>query len=160
MDQGLDSDASTAAPGPEEAGDSEGPDGVDLVDIDAPSDADPDDAGVEVSESVPERPKKVAASLTHLLTHTPKNPYCSVCNCAKAIRRQQRKARNKGLKVPRPYANLVVLGHLTTMDHWFAMDDLSRGLHDETACVTFRDRATDFLAAQGVYDKFAVHVCN
>eukprot|EP00959_Pyramimonas_sp_CCMP1952_P029317 615518-Pyramimonas_sp.AAC.1 len=28
------------------------------------------------------------------------------------------------------------------------MDELSRGLHDETACVTFRDRTTDFLAAQ------------
>eukprot|EP00959_Pyramimonas_sp_CCMP1952_P400135 8383574-Pyramimonas_sp.AAC.1 len=35
------------------------------------------------------------------------------------------------------------------------MDDLSRGLRDETACVTFRDRATDFLAAQGAHDKFA-----
>eukprot|EP00959_Pyramimonas_sp_CCMP1952_P376488 7885904-Pyramimonas_sp.AAC.1 len=46
------------------------------------------------------------------------------------------------------------------MDHWFAMDELSRGLHDETACVTFRDRATDFLAAQGVHDKSAVHVCH
>eukprot|EP00959_Pyramimonas_sp_CCMP1952_P411380 8620422-Pyramimonas_sp.AAC.1 len=46
------------------------------------------------------------------------------------------------------------------MDHLFAMDELSRGLHDETACVTFRDRATDFLAAQGAHDKSAVHVCN
>eukprot|EP00959_Pyramimonas_sp_CCMP1952_P456444 9473172-Pyramimonas_sp.AAC.1 len=34
------------------------------------------------------------------------------------------------------------------MDHWFAMDELSRGLYDETARVTFRDRATDPLAAQ------------
>eukprot|EP00959_Pyramimonas_sp_CCMP1952_P335545 7025879-Pyramimonas_sp.AAC.1 len=40
------------------------------------------------------------------------------------------------------------------------MDELSRGLRDETACVTFRDRATDILAAQGVHDKSAVHVCN
>eukprot|EP00959_Pyramimonas_sp_CCMP1952_P426410 8931339-Pyramimonas_sp.AAC.1 len=46
------------------------------------------------------------------------------------------------------------------MDHWFAMDEHSRGLHDETACVTFRDRATDSLAAQGVHGKSAVHVCN
>eukprot|EP00959_Pyramimonas_sp_CCMP1952_P217162 4541798-Pyramimonas_sp.AAC.1 len=40
------------------------------------------------------------------------------------------------------------------------MDELSRGLHDETARVIFRDRATDFLAAQGVHDKSAAHVCN
>eukprot|EP00959_Pyramimonas_sp_CCMP1952_P163806 3424729-Pyramimonas_sp.AAC.1 len=40
------------------------------------------------------------------------------------------------------------------------MDELSRGLHDETARVSFRDRATDFLAAQGIHDKSAVHVCN
>eukprot|EP00959_Pyramimonas_sp_CCMP1952_P301154 6301004-Pyramimonas_sp.AAC.1 len=45
------------------------------------------------------------------------------------------------------------------MDHWLAMDDLSRGFHDETACVTFRDRVADFLAAQGVHDKYAVRVC-
>eukprot|EP00959_Pyramimonas_sp_CCMP1952_P069671 1454404-Pyramimonas_sp.AAC.1 len=47
------------------------------------------------------------------------------------------------------------------MDHWFAMDELSRGLHDETACVTFRDQPPDFLAAQGVHDKSAaVHICS
>eukprot|EP00959_Pyramimonas_sp_CCMP1952_P394133 8258359-Pyramimonas_sp.AAC.1 len=31
------------------------------------------------------------------------------------------------------------------------MDELSRGLHDETACVTFRDQATDFLLPLRVY---------
>eukprot|EP00959_Pyramimonas_sp_CCMP1952_P383021 8025871-Pyramimonas_sp.AAC.1 len=75
----------------------------------------------------------------------------------KAIRRQQRKARNKGLKFPRPCANPTSFGHLTTVDHCLAMDELSRGLHDETACMIFRDRATAFLAAQGVHDKSAVH---
>eukprot|EP00959_Pyramimonas_sp_CCMP1952_P043525 910252-Pyramimonas_sp.AAC.1 len=43
------------------------------------------------------------------------------------------------------------------MDHCLAMDDLSRGLHDETARATFRDRATDFIAAQGAHDKSAIH---
>ena len=51
------------------------------------------------------------------------------------------------------------------MDHWFAADDLSRGIHGETACLTFRDRykpcqCTGFLAAIGVFDKSAVQVCN
>eukprot|EP00959_Pyramimonas_sp_CCMP1952_P403151 8446891-Pyramimonas_sp.AAC.1 len=45
------------------------------------------------------------------------------------------------------------------MDHWLAMDDLSRGLHDETTCVTFRDLGADVFASQGVHDKSAVHVC-
>eukprot|EP00959_Pyramimonas_sp_CCMP1952_P419687 8790826-Pyramimonas_sp.AAC.1 len=78
---------------------------------------DPDDAEVEVSESLAERLKKAAATPPHLLTHTPKNPFCSVRNWARAIRKQQRKAQNKGLKVLRPYANPTSVGHLTTMDH-------------------------------------------
>eukprot|EP00959_Pyramimonas_sp_CCMP1952_P243210 5084066-Pyramimonas_sp.AAC.1 len=101
MDHGLDSDACDAAPGPE------------VVEIGGAD----DDAEVEVSGSLAERLKKVAASLAHLLTHTAKGPYCSVCNWAKALRRQQRKARNKRLKVPRPCANPTSFGQLTTMDH-------------------------------------------
>eukprot|EP00959_Pyramimonas_sp_CCMP1952_P219698 4593466-Pyramimonas_sp.AAC.1 len=104
MDRGLDSNACDAAPGPEE-GDVGDADGVDLVDVDAPPGMDPDDAEVEVSEPLAERFKKAAASLPHLLIHTPKNPSCSVCNWAKAVRKQQRKAQNKELKVSRPYAN-------------------------------------------------------
>eukprot|EP00959_Pyramimonas_sp_CCMP1952_P201873 4221104-Pyramimonas_sp.AAC.1 len=72
----------------------EGSGGVDLVDIDAPPDSDPDDAEVEAPVSAIERLRKSAASLTH----APKNLFCSACNWAKAIRRQQRAARHKGLK--------------------------------------------------------------
>eukprot|EP00959_Pyramimonas_sp_CCMP1952_P439424 9199322-Pyramimonas_sp.AAC.1 len=104
MDQGLDSNTTAAALG--QSGDAdEGSGGVDLVDIDAPPDSHPDEAEVEVSVSAAQRFKRSAASLAHLLTHTPKNPFCSACNWAKALRRQQRKARNKGLKVSSPYAN-------------------------------------------------------
>eukprot|EP00959_Pyramimonas_sp_CCMP1952_P244659 5114155-Pyramimonas_sp.AAC.1 len=66
------------------------------------------------------------------------------------MRRQQRKARHKRLRAPRAYANPTAFGHLTTMDHWLAMDYLSRGLHGETARVTS-------MAAQGVHDKSAIH---
>eukprot|EP00959_Pyramimonas_sp_CCMP1952_P172339 3601242-Pyramimonas_sp.AAC.1 len=104
MGRGLGSSACDAAPGPEE-GDVGDADGVDLVDVDAPPELDPADAEVEVSGSLAERLKKAAASLPHLLTHTPKNPYCSVCKWAKVVRKQQRKARDKGLKVARPCAN-------------------------------------------------------
>eukprot|EP00959_Pyramimonas_sp_CCMP1952_P311787 6524999-Pyramimonas_sp.AAC.1 len=88
----------------------------DLVDIDAPPELDPDDAEVEAPISATERLKKSAASLSHLLTHTPNHPYRSVCNWAKAIRRQQRKTQHRRLRVSRPYANPTTFGHLTT-DH-------------------------------------------
>eukprot|EP00959_Pyramimonas_sp_CCMP1952_P185244 3873334-Pyramimonas_sp.AAC.1 len=53
------------------------------------------------------------------------------------MRHQQTKARNQRLRVPRPYANPTTFGHLTTMDHSLAMDDLSRGLRDEIARAFF-----------------------
>eukprot|EP00959_Pyramimonas_sp_CCMP1952_P062177 1299601-Pyramimonas_sp.AAC.1 len=83
MDRGLDSIRIVAAPGQnEDAG--EGSGGVDLVDIDAPLDIDPDDAEVDAPIPATERFKKIAASLSHLLPRTPKNPFYSVCNWAKA----------------------------------------------------------------------------
>eukprot|EP00959_Pyramimonas_sp_CCMP1952_P055318 1156387-Pyramimonas_sp.AAC.1 len=57
MDRGLDSSACDAAPGPGE-GEVGDAGGVDLVDVDAPPEMDPDDAEVEVSESLAERPKR------------------------------------------------------------------------------------------------------
>eukprot|EP00959_Pyramimonas_sp_CCMP1952_P350468 7342663-Pyramimonas_sp.AAC.1 len=64
----------TRPPGPEE-GEVGDADGVDFVDVDAPPELDPDGAEVEAPDSLAERLKKAAASLPHLLTHTPKNPY-------------------------------------------------------------------------------------
>ena len=42
-----------------------------------------------------------------------------------------------------------------TMDHWFALDELSKGLYGETACITLRVRYAGYLAAQGTHDKSA-----
>ena len=44
------------------------------------------------------------------------------------------------------------------MDHWFASNELSRGLYGESACVTFRDRYTDYIACVGTHDKSAESV--
>ena len=46
------------------------------------------------------------------------------------------------------------------MDHWFvANSEGSRGLHGETACVTFRDRFTNYLGAKACFDRSAASVC-
>eukprot|EP00959_Pyramimonas_sp_CCMP1952_P092488 1935574-Pyramimonas_sp.AAC.1 len=49
----------------------------DLVDVDVHPEIDPDGAKVEAPVSANERLKKSAAYLSHLLTHTPKNQFCS-----------------------------------------------------------------------------------
>ena len=49
--------------------------------------------------SATERLKREPVSLLHLLTHSPTNPLCPTCNWAKALRKQQRKAKNKGYRI-------------------------------------------------------------
>ena len=44
------------------------------------------------------------------------------------------------------------------MDHWFASDEISKGLYGETACLTIRDRYTKYLDGIGVFDKSTQHV--
>ena len=45
-----------------------------------------------------------------------------------------------------------------TMEQWFALDELSKGLYGETACIALRDRYAGYLAAQGTRDKSAESV--
>ena len=115
-----------------------------------------DDDPVEMSKA--ELLKEEAVSRHHLLTHIPRNPYCPSCIWAKTLRKQQRKKRNKAPQKLKPYSEPKAFGGLCTMDHWFAADELSRGLYGETACVTFRDRFTDYIACAGVHEKATEHV--
>ena len=94
------------------------------------------------------------------LIRIPKNPFCEACRWATAFRRQQRKKKAKGFRFLRPFSNPVRFGDLFHMDPWFAANDLSQGLFGETACVTFRDRSTVFMAARAVFEKSAEHVVN
>ena len=81
-----------------------------------------------VSHTCIDRLREEAASLSHLLTHIPKNPYCKVCVFAKTLRTQQMKKKNKGFHIVRPYSNPTSFGGLCTMDHWFvANSEGSRG---------------------------------
>ena len=77
------------------------------------------------------------------------------CQWAKTLRAQQRQNKNKAYQQVRPYSEPTKFGGLMTMNHWFALDELSKGLYGETACITLRDRYTGYLAAQGTHDKTA-----
>eukprot|EP00975_Prorocentrum_lima_P028728 6036477-Prorocentrum_lima.AAC.1 len=46
-------------------------------------------------------------------------------------------------------------GDSCTLDHWVALDDLSRGLRGESHGITFHDRATGWIKCGGVHDKTA-----
>eukprot|EP00959_Pyramimonas_sp_CCMP1952_P085536 1789497-Pyramimonas_sp.AAC.1 len=76
-----------------------------------------------------ERLKKEAQSRKHFMTHLPKNPYCPTCTWAKTLRTQQRKKHNKSLKKLKPFSEPKAFGGLCTMDRWFALDELPRGLY-------------------------------
>eukprot|EP00959_Pyramimonas_sp_CCMP1952_P458485 9476695-Pyramimonas_sp.AAC.1 len=73
-------------------------------------------------------------------------------------RAQRRKKRNKSLKKLKPHSEPKAFGGLCTMDHWSALDYLSRGLYGETSCVTLRDRFARFLAAKSTFGKSAERV--
>eukprot|EP00959_Pyramimonas_sp_CCMP1952_P186390 3897608-Pyramimonas_sp.AAC.1 len=44
------------------------------------------------------------------------------------------------------------------MGHWFAADELSRGLYGETSRATLRDRRAGLLASQSAHDESAEHM--
>ena len=96
--------------------------------------------------------KAEARSLSHLLTHLPKNRYCPTCMQAKAQPPPQRQERNKPEnRSKRPPAR--TFGDEVTCDHWFAANDVSRGLHGESVALTLRDRATNWVECQGMKSK-------
>eukprot|EP00959_Pyramimonas_sp_CCMP1952_P221902 4639206-Pyramimonas_sp.AAC.1 len=80
-----------------------------------------------------ERLKTEAQSRKHFMTHLLNNPYCPTCTWATTLRMQQRQKQNKSLKKLKPFSEPKVFGCLCTMDHWFALDELSRGLCGETS---------------------------
>eukprot|EP00975_Prorocentrum_lima_P023788 5007432-Prorocentrum_lima.AAC.1 len=65
-----------------------------------------------------------ANSLTHLLTHFPKNPMWEIYQKAKMQHRQHRRVK------PGPWhgPSAEQFGDSCTIDHWVALEDLSRGL--------------------------------
>jgi len=82
-----------------------------------------------------------ATSLHHLLTHTPKNPYCQSCQRAK----MQRKP-HKSKKIPiseRMQAH--AFGDLITGDHIVTIDKMDRSIDGKRDAVVIYDVATLYL---------------
>ena len=58
---------------------------LDLVEVEDPPDPS-EEPDVEVPST--ERQRRDAASISHLLTHSPANPFCPTCQWAKKLRKQ------------------------------------------------------------------------
>ena len=90
--------------------------------------------------------KAEAISLQHLLTHKPKNPWCTTCSRAKATRRPCR--RKSAFGAPPEH-----FGDQVTADHVIAHSERSQGVTGDRAAVVVQDRGTRFLAGYPVDSK-------
>ncbi len=83
--------------------------------------------------------KAEAVSLRHLLTHHPKNVYCTTCCRAKCQRAPHRRKHHRfwsGKPVPMKFGDQI------TADHIVAYSEASMGVTGHQAAVVFGDRAT------------------
>ena len=90
--------------------------------------------------------KAEALSLEHLLTHTPKNPYCDVCQRAKVQRVQCRRHRLRG---PAPEN----FGEQCTADHVVAYSERSQGITGDRSALVIGDRATGWFQGMPITGK-------
>ncbi len=102
---------------------------------------------VPANEHLERARKAEATSLRHLMTHHPKNSYCTTCCCAKSQRAPHRRKHHKYWKgKPRPDK----FGDQITADHIIAYSERSKGVTGHQAAVVFGDRAT------GWFDGFPI----
>ena len=82
-----------------------------------------------------------ATSVYHLLTHTPKNPYCPACQRAKLQRKP-----HKSRKVPlAERAQAEEFGDIITGDHIVTIDEVDRSIDHKRDAVVLYDVATGYL---------------
>ena len=119
-------------------------------------DPDLDDGDIPGGEQTKaERLRQEDASVHHLLYHVPKNPYCRTCQLAKAQRRSARRLKDHQLLERRRPKGFGAAG---TCDHWFATDEVSRGIAGEEYGLTYKDLATGWVDCYPVKDKtYGVH---
>ena len=80
-------------------------------------------------------------SVSHLMTHLPKNPHCAACQRAK---REFKPARRKPPdKVPEEKKKF---GRLVTMDHLICRGDSDKGIDQETVGLIVNDHDTKWIA--------------
>ena len=82
--------------------------------------------------------KEEARSLSHLMTHTPKNPYCDVCNKAKMYKPTRR---SKGGSTT---VECSVFGEHITGDHLITRTDEEEAIDGERVALVIKDVATNF----------------
>ena len=80
--------------------------------------------------------KAEAVSLEHLLTHTPRNPYCDACRIAKATRRPARRLYRDPDTKPKKFADLI------NGDYIVAQSEEAMGLTGERDALALVDYAT------------------
>ena len=85
--------------------------------------------------------KKEAKSLHHLMTHVPKNPYCSVCNQAKMYKAPG--YRTDGLRS----VSASCFGDHITADHVVLYRDSDNMIEDSRLALVVKDIATSFMFA-------------
>ena len=85
--------------------------------------------------------KKEAKSLHHLMTHVPKNPYCSVCNQAKMYKAPG--YRTDGLRS----ISASCFGDHITADHVVLYRDSDNMIEDSRLALIVKDVATSFMFA-------------
>ena len=94
-----------------------------------------------------------AWSVTHQMTHYPKNPFCRHCRACIAGRRQCRRGPGGlgGLNKLEKYGDCV------TLDHLISRGEMSEGIWKEQDAVVMLDRYSDHMAVHPTRDKSAIH---
>ena len=84
-------------------------------------------------------PKEEAKSIQHLLTHTPKNPFCDVCNRAKMTKRPSYCSGGS------TQVEANTFGEHLTADHLVLGDDEEMDIDGSRNALVIKDVATDFM---------------
>jgi hypothetical protein len=113
------------------------------------------DAGEEILEELEEQvtERQRATSIEHLLTHLPKNKYCSACQRGKMIDTQKRAKTGTDLG-PSP----ARYGQEITCDHLVARSAAAQGVEGERNMLVVRDRATGMVDCFPVQSKSSQEV--
>ena len=83
--------------------------------------------------------KAEAASLEHMMTHTPFNGHCPSCVRAKMVRKPARKINHDPASAPKKFGDLVNAGHI------IAHSDEAMGLTGERDALAVVDRYSDYV---------------
>ena len=82
--------------------------------------------------------REEARTLRHMMTHTPKNPYCETCKCAKMYKPTKR-SKGESLTV-----ESNKFGDHITGDHLVTRDSNEQSIDGDRVAMVMKDVATNF----------------